>query len=103
MNESEQAPRQMSSGAALIPCELRAPDHGASTNASRPSRARLALVMILLVYPVVTSLLYLVGPLTPDWQIWHRTLLVTPLTVISIVFGVSPLVARYLAWYVSPR
>lgn len=59
------------------------------------SRIKLTIVMIVVVYPVVTTLLYVLTPLTPNWAIWHRTLLLTPTTVASIVF-VSPLVTKYL-------
>lgn len=67
-----------------------------------PSRIRLTIVMIGFVYPLVTSLLYGLGSVTDGWEIWHRTLILTPITVASIVFGISPFVARYFGWFVRP-
>jgi hypothetical protein len=53
------------------------------------------------VYPIVTTLLYVLSPLTPDWAIWQRTLLLTPATVASIIFFVSPLVTKHLGRLIS--
>ena len=61
------------------------------------SKTRLTIVMVLAVYPLVTALLYLLGPFTQNWEIWHRTLILTPLTVASIIFVIAPLVVCLLA------
>ncbi len=63
----------------------------------------MTIVMIAFVYPIVTLLLYAMGPLTVDWAVWHRTLVLTPITVTLIVFVVAPLVAKHLDWFVRPR
>jgi antibiotic biosynthesis monooxygenase (ABM) superfamily enzyme len=66
-----------------------------------PSKLRFALVMVFAVYPIITSLLYLVMPLTQGWPIWERTLIITPIMVLSIVFVVSPTVNRHFGWFVA--
>ncbi|MBB4404468.1 MULTISPECIES: hypothetical protein [Agrobacterium tumefaciens complex] len=66
----------------------------------RPSKLRLALVMFAPVYLLITGLLYVLMPLTEDWQIWHRTLLIAPLMICSIVFVISPNVQKYLGWFI---
>lgn len=67
------------------------------------SKARLTIVMVLAVYPLVTALLYLLGPLTRNWEIWHRTLILTPVTVASIIFVITPLVNKYLGLHLQAR
>lgn len=67
------------------------------------SRTRLTIVMIVAVYPLVTALLYLLGPLTRSWEIWHRTLVLTPITVASIVFVITPMVNKYLGIHLQSR
>jgi antibiotic biosynthesis monooxygenase (ABM) superfamily enzyme len=66
----------------------------------RPCRFRLTLLLILAVYPVITTLLYILMPLTSEWETWHRTLIITPIMVTSIVFIVTPAIQRHLGWYV---
>lgn len=60
----------------------------------RISKPRLALAMLLPVYPFITVLLYILAPLTADWTIWQRTLLIAPIMVTSIVFVIAPLVQK---------
>lgn len=72
-------------------------------NAIRTSKIRLALVMIGFVYPIVTLLLYALNPLAGNWAVWHRSLVLTPVTVSLIVFVVSPLVAKHFEWFLRPR
>lgn len=59
-----------------------------------PHRLRLALVMTFAVYPLITTLLLVLGPLTSDWPVWQRTLVLTPIMVGSILYGVLPFVLR---------
>jgi antibiotic biosynthesis monooxygenase (ABM) superfamily enzyme len=66
-----------------------------------PSKLRFALLMVVAVYPIITLLLYVVMPLTASWAIWHRTLVIAPIMVFSIVFIVSPTVNRHLGWFVA--
>lgn len=66
-----------------------------------PSKARLSLVMILAVYPLITTLLYILAPLTEGWAVWHRTILIAPIMVLSIVFVVAPAIQKYFGWFVA--
>ncbi|MCD7061254.1 hypothetical protein [Pelagibacterium xiamenense] len=59
-----------------------------------PSRLRLSFFMMLGVYPIITTLLYLVLPLTAGWPIWQITMVVVPLMVPMIVFGLTPFIQK---------
>jgi len=61
----------------------------------RLSRPRFALLVVLGVYPIITLLTYVVFPLTAGWEIWQRTLVVTPLMVALMVWGVIPTIHRF--------
>tara|TARA_A100000171_G_C2108282_1_gene133590 strand:+ start:786 stop:1091 length:306 start_codon:yes stop_codon:yes gene_type:complete len=66
-----------------------------------PRKWRLAMVMLTFVYPLVTMLVYVTMPLTHEWEIWHRTLFITPITVTTIVFVIHPLVFRLFGRYIN--
>jgi len=66
-----------------------------------PSRVRLAMLLVVAVYPLITTLLYILTPLTDGWAVWHRTLVIAPIMVCSIVFLVSPTIQRHFGWYVA--
>ncbi|WP_451986856.1 hypothetical protein [Azospirillum endophyticum] len=68
----------------------------------KTSKIRMAIVMIVFVYPIVTILLYTLRSLANNWDIWHRTLVLTPITVVLIVFVVSPLIAKHFDWFLRP-
>ncbi|WP_245485095.1 hypothetical protein [Ciceribacter ferrooxidans] len=70
-----------------------------------PSKLRLAMIMLVAVYPFVTALLYIVLPLTESWPLWQRTLVIAPVMVFSIIYGIAPAIHRHLGWLVarSPR
>ncbi len=76
---------------------------GTVARSIRPSKIRLTIAMIGFVYPIVTLLLYALNPLADNWAVWHRTLVLTPVTVSLIVFVVSPLVAKHFDWFLRPR
>lgn len=76
---------------------------GPAAGTPRPSRIRITIVMIVFVYPIVTLLLYALSPLADTWAVWHRTLVLTPITVSLIVFVVSPLIAKHFDWFLRPR
>lgn len=59
-----------------------------------PSRHRLALLLVVMVYPVITTVLYGVGPFTQSWSLWQRTFLVAPIMVGVMVYGLIPFVQR---------
>lgn len=67
----------------------------------KPSRLRLAVLLIAAICPLITSLLYILTPLTNGWDTWHRTLVITPIMVLSIVFIVTPAIQRHFGWYVT--
>ena len=67
------------------------------TVASAPrklSRVHLALATLVPVYPLITTILYIVLPLTEGWTIWQRTAVITPIMVFAMVFIVSPFVQK---------
>lgn len=66
-----------------------------------PSKVRLALVMLIAVYPLITALLYIVLPLTEGWSTWARTLVLAPLMVGSIVSFIAPRIQRHLGWFIA--
>ncbi|MDH4440446.1 MAG: hypothetical protein QE284_08670 [Rhizobium sp.] len=70
-----------------------------------PSKHRLAALMLVVIYPFVTAILYVLMPLTQDWPIWARTLVLAPVMVFSIVYGIAPLLNRHLGWFIlrQPR
>jgi antibiotic biosynthesis monooxygenase (ABM) superfamily enzyme len=74
----------------------------ASTAQTRFSRPRFAVLVLLGVYPVITALLYVVFPLTDGWTIWQRTLLVAPMMVATMVWGVIPAVQMLFRGFVNP-
>lgn len=67
----------------------------------RPSKLRLAFLLIVAVYPLITALLYIVMPLTEGWALWQRTLVLAPVMVSSIVFGISPVIQKHFGWFVA--
>ncbi len=66
-------------------------------------RLRLATVMALFVYPVVTVYLYALLPLTNGWPMWMRTLVLVPMMVATIVFAVSPAINRFFGGFIAGR
>lgn len=67
-----------------------------STQTSQPSRIRFALLIFLFVYPLVTIGLLILMPLTQDWPVPLRTLVLVPVIVISMVWGVIPFIQTRL-------
>ncbi|MBC9247831.1 hypothetical protein H4P12_14210 [Paracoccus sp. 11-3] len=67
-----------------------------SANASQPSRIRFALLIFLFVYPLVTIGLLILMPLTQGWPLPLRTLILVPVIVASMVWGVIPLIQTRL-------
>jgi EmrB/QacA subfamily drug resistance transporter len=74
----------------------------ASQAGARFSRPRFALLVLLGVYPVITALVYFVFPLTGGWTIWQRTLLVAPMMVASMIWGVIPAVQKLCGGFINP-
>ena len=59
-------------------------------------RTRMALLVLVAVYPVITGLIYLVAPFTEGWPVWERNFIVAPLMVIAMVYFIIPTIqARF--------
>jgi antibiotic biosynthesis monooxygenase (ABM) superfamily enzyme len=54
------------------------------------SRVRFAALVGLGVYPLITALLYIIFPLTEGWETWQRTLVIVPLMVVAMTWGLIP-------------
>ncbi|MCB1502237.1 MAG: hypothetical protein KDK07_21050 [Bauldia sp.] len=66
------------------------------------SRRRFALLVMVGVYPVITALLYVIFPLTDGWTIWQRTLVVAPVMVVVMIWGLIPGVQRLFRGFLNP-
>ncbi|OEO30554.1 hypothetical protein VW23_020615 [Devosia insulae DS-56] len=53
-------------------------------------RTRMALLVLVAVYPVITGIIYLVAPFTEGWPVWERNFVVAPLMVIAMVYFIIP-------------
>ena len=71
-------------------------------SAVRFSRPRFAFLILVGVYPLITGLLYLIFPLTEGWTIWQRTLILVPIMVASMVWGLIPTVQRRFHAFINP-
>jgi antibiotic biosynthesis monooxygenase (ABM) superfamily enzyme len=57
---------------------------------SLAARTRMALLVLVAVYPVITAIIYLVGPFTEGWPVWERNFVVAPLMVVAMVYFIIP-------------
>jgi antibiotic biosynthesis monooxygenase (ABM) superfamily enzyme len=73
-----------------------------SPAATRFSRPRFALLVLLGTYPVITAILYAIFPLTGAWSLWQRTVLVAPMMVAVMVWAVIPTVQRRFRSFIHP-
>ncbi|PWK63295.1 hypothetical protein [Aminobacter sp. AP02] len=73
-----------------------------TASSTRFSRPRFALMVLLGVYPLITALLYVIMPLTDGWSIWQRTLLIAPLMVTAMIWGLIPAVQRMFRGFLNP-
>jgi antibiotic biosynthesis monooxygenase (ABM) superfamily enzyme len=100
-------PHQSGAASAAMPSFAAAGGASDSPNrAARPSgpvRWRLALLMLIAVYPLITAILYVLMPLTDGWALWQRTLLLAPVMIVSIVYGVTPFMQKRFAWFLLPQ
>jgi antibiotic biosynthesis monooxygenase (ABM) superfamily enzyme len=69
--------------------------------ARRFSRPRFALLVLAGVYPVITAILYAVMPLTDGWSLWQRTLLIAPMMVTIMIWGLIPTVQRRFHGFIN--
>lgn len=70
---------------------------------SLASRLRMALVMSLAVYPIVTLYLYILMPLTPGWEMWQRSLVLVPFMATTIVMLIVPFISRHFGAFVAGK
>ena len=68
---------------------------------SLPVRTRLAMLVFVAVYPLVTALLYVIVPLTDGWQTWQRTLVLVPVMVVSLVYVIIPAIQRTFGRFIA--
>jgi antibiotic biosynthesis monooxygenase (ABM) superfamily enzyme len=61
-----------------------------------PSRVRFAFFVFLGVYPLVTLLLTVLMPLTQGWPLPMRTLVLVPIMVTAMVWGIIPFIQTRL-------
>lgn len=73
-----------------------------AASAPRPSRHRLAMVLVFAVYPLITAVLYALAPITAGWSTWQRTILVTPIMVLAMVYGLIPFVQHQFRAFLAP-
>ncbi|MFE0016619.1 hypothetical protein ACFWXH_17345 [Mesorhizobium sp. NPDC059054] len=72
------------------------------TAPSRFSRSRFALLVLAGVYPLITTILYVLAPLTEEWEIWQRTLVIAPTMVTAMIWGLIPTVQRVFRGFINP-
>ena len=64
-----------------------------------PNRQRFAFLVLVGVYPLVTGISYAIAPFTAGWQIWQRGLLIAPIMVPIMVYGLIPFIqTRFRSW-----
>jgi antibiotic biosynthesis monooxygenase (ABM) superfamily enzyme len=70
---------------------------------SLAARLRMALVMTVFVYPVVTLYLYILMPLTSGWEMWQRSLILVPFMATTIVLLVVPFITRHFGAFIAGK
>jgi antibiotic biosynthesis monooxygenase (ABM) superfamily enzyme len=55
------------------------------------------------VYPIVTGLLYAVLPLTRGWAIWQTTMVIVPIMVVTMVWGLIPTLQTRFRSFLNPQ
>lgn len=66
-------------------------------------KTRMALLMAVGVYPIITAYLYVLMPLTDGWQLWQRTIVLVPIMVATIVFGLIPAIQKRFGWFIAGK
>jgi len=67
------------------------------------SRVRFAGLVSLGVYPLITALVYIIFPLTEGWETWERTLVIVPLMVTIMIWGLIPGVHRLFGSFINRK
>jgi hypothetical protein len=86
----------------VVNCLKDFPIMSTSTAITRFSRPRFAILVLIGVYPVITVILNVIFPLTVGWTIWQRTLLIAPLMVGIMIWGVIPVVQKQFRSFINP-
>jgi antibiotic biosynthesis monooxygenase (ABM) superfamily enzyme len=79
----------------------------ANTAAARPAgpsaaaRARLATLVLIAVYPLITAIIYAVAPFTEGWPIWERNFLIAPLMVVAMIYFVIPAIQKRFGKFIA--
>lgn len=87
------SPKQDPSAAAKI---TSVPSGAAAVVAGPPARHRIAAFVFLFIYPLVTALLYVALPLMRGMPVWTVTLVVCPVVVLVMVYGIMPFITTRL-------
>lgn len=67
------------------------------------ARLRMALIMSVFVYPVVTLYLYILMPLTTGWEMWQRSLVLVPFMATTIVMLIVPFITRRFGAFIAGK
>jgi uncharacterized protein len=78
-----------------------APAPRAATRPAAPPRYRQALIVWIAIYPTITLVLELAGPLIQDWPLPLRTLALTAVVVPTMVFVLLPTLQRVFAGWLK--
>lgn len=70
---------------------------------SLASKLRMAMVMTLVVYPVVTLYLYILMPLTTGWELWQRSLVLVPFMATTIVMLIVPFISKRFGAFIAGK
>lgn len=70
---------------------------------SLASRLRMAAVMTVFVYPVVTLYLYILMPLTQGWEMWQRSLVLVPFMATTIVLLIVPFISKHFGRFIAGK
>lgn len=79
----------------------------ANTTAAKPAgpsaaaRARLATLVLVAVYPLITAIIYAVAPFTEGWPIWERNFVIAPLMVVAMIYFVIPTIQKYFGKFIA--
>ena len=66
-------------------------------------QVRMAIVMTVFVYPVVTLYLYVLMPLTPGWEMWQCSLVLVPVMASKIGMLIVPFITRRFGAFIAGR
>lgn len=68
---------------------------------SAAARARLATLVLIAVYPLITAIIYAVAPFTEGWAIWERNFIIAPLMVVAMIYLVIPTIQKRFGKFIA--